>query len=109
MSKRTQDPRFYVEIARINEKERTVEGYVTANTADSYGAVVDLDSMRACLPEFSAENSLREMHRPLAAGTVEGGTHDKGLQIVARIVDDGAWRKVKSKVYRGLSIQGKKD
>jgi len=105
-----QDHRLFVDITRVNKEERTVEGYATTESLDSFGTIIDLESVRACLPEFMRFPALREMHQPSAAGSVTAADPDsKGLYVVAKVVDDVAWNKVTENVYRGFSIGGGQD
>ena len=107
----TINPHFYCNIARIDEEERMVWGYGTReDMMDSYGTIIDLDSVRACLPEYLKWRNVREMHQPSAVGTAEDITvDDTGVMLGVHVVDDSAWNKVREGVYKGFSIGGKKD
>ena len=107
----SKDIRFYVDIARIDEEKRMVYGYGTrGDIKDSYGTIIDMDSVKKCLPDYMKFPTIREMHQLSAVGRSDDVTaDDKGVYIGAKIVDDQAWEKVKEKVYRGFSIGGKKD
>jgi hypothetical protein len=51
---------------------------------------------------------LREMHQLSAVGKVtKAGIDKNGLYLSANVVDDNAWKLVKSEVYRGFSVGGK--
>lgn len=107
----TKQPHFYCNITRVDEDERMVWGYGTReDMQDSYGTVIDLDSVRSCLPDYLKWRNVREMHQPSAVGTAEDITiDDTGVMLGVHVVDDSAWNKVKQGVYKGFSIGGKKD
>jgi hypothetical protein len=74
------------------------------------GDVVDPGAIRAALDSYWG--NIREMHDegpPTAAGTaLDVLTADDGrTYLVAKIVDGGAWDKVRRKVYKGFSIGGR--
>lgn len=72
------------------------------------GDLVDTDAIKAALTDYMAWANLREMHQAKAAGTVlEAEFVGDELRIAARVVDDGAWNKVKKNVYKGFSIGGR--
>ena len=103
--------RFFVDIARIDETERMVYGYGTReDVVDSYGTIIDLDSVRKCIPGYAKWGNIREMHQPSAVGRADDITIDeKGVYLGVKVVDDQAWKKVTERVYKGFSIGGKKD
>lgn len=107
----SKQPHFYCNITRVDEDERMVWGYGTReDMLDSYGTIIDLDSVRACLPDYLKWRNVREMHQPSAVGTAEDVTIDEtGVMLGVHVVDDAAWAKVKGGVYKGFSIGGKKD
>lgn len=107
----TKDPRFYMEIARIDEDERMVYGYGTReDVVDSYGTIIDMDSVRKCIPGYAKYANVREMHQPSAVGRADDITVDEtGVYLGVKVVDDNAWKKVTERVYKGFSIGGKKD
>lgn len=101
---------IFVDIARYDEDTNTAYGYATTEAMDSFGTVIDLESVKACLPEYMRFANIREMHGLLAAGTTEEATVDnKGLYIAARVVDPVAQLKCREGVYKGFSIGAKKD
>jgi hypothetical protein len=104
-------PQMYVPILRVDEEERMVYGYGTReDVVDSYGTIIDLDSVRKALPDYMQWRNVREMHQSSAVGTADEITiDDKGVQLGVKVVDDVAWNKVKTGVYKGFSIGGKKD
>ncbi len=105
------DLRGYVPITKIDEEKRLVYGIATNDVLDNQDEIVEWEATKAAIPEFMKWRNLREMHRAdSAAGTVEELEVDEAkrqIPIVAKVVDDGAWKKVKEKVYKGFSIGGK--
>ena len=105
-----QDIQRFVEITRYDEETNTAYGYATTEALDSYGTVIDLESVKRCLPDYMQFANIREMHSLLAAGTTEEATiDDTGLYIAAKVVDPVAQLKCKEGVYKGFSIGAKKD
>jgi hypothetical protein len=111
MNQKTVDPKIYLPITRIDEEQRMVYGYGTReDLKDSYGTIIDLASVKRCIPDYEKYRNIREMHEMSAVGRADEITVDeKGVYLGVKIVDDSAWNKVKEKVYRGFSIGGKKD
>lgn len=104
------DAKLFVDFTRTDDEARMVYGYATTEALDSYGTIIDLGSVEACLPDYLKWRNIREMHQPSAVGTADEVTLDeKGLYVGAHIVDDQAWTKVKEGVYKGFSIGGKRD
>lgn len=88
----------------------TVEGIASTESVDTDGEVVKSAAMEAALPDFMryGTGNLREMHQPLAAGTVDEITVVDGVtKITSKVVDPVAITKVKAGVYKGFSIGGK--
>ena len=110
MARKDNEARFFVDIARVDEEERMVYGYGTrGDIKDSYGTIIDSDSVRDCLPDYLLWRNVREMHQPSAVGTAEEVTVDEtGVFLGVKVVDDAAWAKVQAGVYKGFSIGGKK-
>ena len=72
------------------------------------GDIIDPGAIEGALTDYLEWANIREMHRPNAVGTaVKAEVVDGRLQLTAKIVDDGAWEKVKEKVYKGFSIGGR--
>lgn len=111
MNQKTVDPKIYLPITRIDEEQRMVYGYGTReDLKDSYGTIIDLASVKRCIPDYEKYRNIREMHERSAVGRADEITVDeKGVYLGVKVVDDSAWNKVKEKVYRGFSIAGKKD
>jgi hypothetical protein len=105
------DPKIYIPIERVDDEKRMAYGYGhRGDLVDSFGTIIDLDSVKRCLPDYKKWRNVREMHEPSAVGRADEITVDeKGVYLGVYVGDDQAWRKVKDKIYRGFSIGGKKD
>ena len=86
-----------------------VSGIASTEAVDAQGEVVTADAMRKALPAYLQKGTVREMHRPLAAGVpVSAHVDDDGkTHFTARIVDAGTISKIKAGVLKGFSIGGK--
>jgi phage head maturation protease len=103
------DFQFFLPIAKIDEKKRTVSGYASTPTKDSDGEIVTLEAIRDALPGYMEFGNIREMHALKAVGVAnEANIDTTGLYLTAKIVDDAAWKKCQEKVYKGFSIGGRK-
>src|ERR1700681_4190282 len=100
--------RFYGNIQKVDTEQRMVFGYASTEASDMHGETVLKSAIEAALADYLEFANIREMHQLSAVGTTEeASVDDKGLYIAARIVDDVAWGKVTSGVYKGFSIGGK--
>ena len=100
--------KLFAPIAKIDESLRLVFGYASTETLDSQGEIVRKEAIEAALPDYMRFANIREMHQPSAVGVArEAELDDKGLHLVAKIVDDEAWHKVVEGVYKGFSIGGR--
>lgn len=99
--------RFF-EISKVDEEKRMVYGYGTTEAVDADGDIIDLETVKALMPEYMKHPALWEMHQPNVAGSVTEWDKDdeKGLPIGAHVTDEQAWAKVKAGDYRGFSIRG---
>ena len=70
--------------------------------------IVDTAALKEAVADWLQWANIREMHQPSAVGTAVKATF-KGdaLELAAKIEDDDAWKKVKTKVYKGFSIGGR--
>lgn len=103
-----EDVRLYAPIEKYDEEKRLVYGYASTEALDSQGEVVKKEAMAAAIDDYMQFANIREMHQPSAVGRTQKAVVDsKGTYIVAKVVDDIAWEKVKEKVYNGFSIGGK--
>jgi HK97 family phage prohead protease len=100
--------KLFAPIAKIDERQRLVFGYASTEALDSQGEIVKKEAIEAALPDYMRFANIREMHQPSAVGVArEAALDDKGLHLVAKIVDDEAWAKVVEGVYKGFSIGGR--
>jgi HK97 family phage prohead protease len=100
--------RFYWPIAKVDAAERMVWGYASTEAEDDQGESVTRAALAAALDDYMRFANIREMHQPSAVGVArEAELDDKGLHLVAKIVDDEAWHKVVEGVYKGFSIGGR--
>lgn len=100
--------RFTASIERIDEEQRLVWGYASTTALAADGKVLTIDAMKNALDDYMAFANVREMHQLWAAGvTKEATVDDKGMFVCVHVVDDAAWEKVKSGVYKAFSIGAK--
>ncbi len=99
---------FYAPIEKTNDEQRMVYGYASTEALDSQGEVVKKEALALAIDDYMKWANIREMHQPSAVGKTKKAQIDKkGLYIAAKIVDEGAWAKVKEGVYNGFSIGGR--
>jgi hypothetical protein len=110
---------IFIPLRKVDAAQRLVWGRID-ETPDRAGEVFDYASSK---PEFAKWSSgqraasggkscgnLRAMHGPSAAGLLQDIRFDdaaKSIELVARVVDDDAWRKVEAGVYTGFSPGGR--
>lgn len=100
--------RLYGSIQKVDREQRIVSGYASTEATDAHGETVLKSAIEAALDDYLEFANIREMHQLSAVGTAkEASVDDKGLYLAAKIVDDTAWGKVTSGVYKGFSIGGK--
>lgn len=108
----------YAAFSKSNAEQRLVYGIASTETIDPQGGMwdgqpyvgdlVDQDAIKGALTDYMEWANIREMHGPNAAGTAVEAKIIKGkLHLAVKVVDDSAWNKVKTKVYKGFSIGGK--
>lgn len=100
--------RLYMPIVERREEEgyTILEGYAYVN-ARTRNDKFDLTraAMEDATDDFMKFANVREMHQPIAIGTVERCEwDDKGCRVVARIVDASAQEKCREGVYKGFSV-----
>ena len=104
--------KFFAKINKVEDQADgsiKVYGYASTEAIDSQGEIVKLDAVKNAWDEYMQFANVREMHQPSAVGVVKKyAFDDKGVQIESHIVDSEAVKKVKSEVYKGFSIGGKK-
>jgi phage head maturation protease len=100
--------RLYGTIEKADAETRMVYGYASTEAVDASGETILKSAIEGALEDYLKFANIREMHQLSAVGTAEEATvDDKGLYLAAHIVDDAAWAKVTSGVYKGFSIGGK--
>jgi HK97 family phage prohead protease len=100
--------RFYGNLTKVDTEQRMVFGYASTEAVDAHGEVVLKSAIEDALADYLEFANLREMHQLSAVGTTEeASVDDRGLYIGAKVVDDVAWGKVTSGVYKGFSVGGK--
>lgn len=106
--------RFFAPLQKVEKNDNgtlRVWGVASTESVDEAGEVVTSAAMKAALPGFfkHGTGALREMHQPIAAGTVDDAHIDEegDTLIVATVVDKAAVEKVLLGVYKGFSIGGK--
>ncbi len=114
-----QEIRVFIPITKIDVKRRIVYGTLAAEVPDKSGEIMDYDTAKAAIQEWSdaqAEASggkslgnIREMHGNVAAGKLTDLVFvddDKTVEGACEVVDDSTWNKVESGVLTGFSIGG---
>lgn len=94
-------------ITRVDDEKREVTAYAFVNeVVDGEGGVrLKRTAMEAATPDYMEWANIREMHQPNAAGVASEVVWDpKGAQMTLRVVDDAAWEKCRTGVYKGLSV-----
>jgi phage head maturation protease len=100
--------RFYAPIAKVDADERMVWGYASTEAEDDQGEIITREALARALADYLKFANIREMHQMSAVGVAEQATvDDRGLYVGARIIDRGAWDKVRSGVYKGFSVGGR--
>jgi HK97 family phage prohead protease len=100
--------RLYGTLTKIDAAQRTVAGYASTEAVDAHGETILKSAIEAALDGYLEFPTVRQMHQLDAVGkTIEATVDDRGLYIAAKVVDDIAWEKVTTGVYKGFSIGGK--
>jgi phage head maturation protease len=99
---------LFANITKFDSAQRLVYGYASTETRDTQGEIVKREAIEAALPAYMRFGNIREMHQPSAVGVATAAElDDRGLYVVAKVVDDAAWEKVVAGVYKGFSIGGR--
>jgi hypothetical protein len=99
---------FFVPFFKIDKYQHMVYGYVSTETEDSQGEIVEKEAIRKAWDDYMKFANIREMHQLKAVGVTKEYVHDDiGTWIGAKIVDRDAWEKIIEGVYKGFSIGGK--
>ena len=99
--------RFYGDILRVDEEQRMVWGYASTTGPADDGMTITKGALEDALDDYMQFANIREMHQLSAVGVArEASVDDGGMYVGAHVVDDAAWKKVTSKVYKAFSIKG---
>ena len=92
----------------VKEDERLVYGYSTLFGVEDYDDErMTREAIDKALPAYMENPIIDEVHKGRPVGEAPFlKVDDKGLLTGARIYDDAAWKKVKSKKYKGFSLDG---
>ncbi len=102
------DIHFYSAITKRDEAKRLVSGYASTEAVDSDGEIILKSAIKEALADYMQFANIREMHSSSAVGVAKDATiDDRGLFITVKIVDNGAWEKVREGVYKGFSLGGR--
>ncbi|HVI52920.1 MAG TPA: hypothetical protein VM661_17055 [Candidatus Sulfotelmatobacter sp.] len=110
---------LFIPLCKVDAAQRLVYGQID-ETPDRAGEVFDYKSSKRHFMAWSKSvqkatdgksfGNVRAMHGPVAVGKLEDIHFDdasRSIQLTARIVDDGEWRKVEQGVYTGFSPGGR--
>lgn len=111
---------FFIPLAKIDEEKRLVIGRAVQEVVDRTNEILDYATARPAFEKWSSDfntisnglskGNLRVMHDPKkVAGKVVNLSYDdddKAIDVVAKVVDDDAWKKVLEGVFTGFSVGG---
>lgn len=103
---------FFASLTKVKDADDDtleVHGIASTESRDSAGETILASAIRKALPSYREYPAIREMHGLSAAGrAIEIDVDDDGVtHVVAKIVDPNAIKKVRNKVYGGLSVGGR--
>lgn len=109
----------FIPLEKIDVEKRLLYGWGSLEEGDAADEIMDYASSKPLFQQWvggaqkrsggKSYGNVRAMHQPIAAGKLVSFTADdqrKGFHVVAKIVDDGEWRKVQEGIYTGFSIGG---
>lgn len=110
---------LFIPLCKVDAAQRLVYGQID-ETPDRAGEVFDYKSSKRHFMSWSrgvqkatggkSFGNVRAMHGPVAVGKLEDihfNDASRSIQLTARIIDDGEWRKVEQGVYTGFSPGGR--
>lgn len=110
---------LFARIMKVDEAQRIVYGRAADETPDKTNEIFDYESSKPYFEAWSANASkvtdgkslgnVRAMHGKVAAGKLDNilfADEDRAIDVAAKVVDDGEWKKVLEGVYTGFSIGG---
>ena len=111
----------FIPFAKVDAVKREVSGIVTAEQPDKDLEICDYEKSKPYYQKWSDEfrkatdgasvGNLREMHQLSAVGKaidLRFNDADKEIEMVFKVVDPEAWKKVEERVYTGFSQGGRK-
>lgn len=111
--------KLFAQIQKVDEEKRLVFGRAADETPDKSGEILNYDGSKPHFQKWSAEMSkdtdgkslgnVRAMHGKIAVGKLTDIQFDDeahAINVCAKVVDDGEWKKVLEGVYTGFSIGG---
>lgn len=110
---------FQIPLTKIDEERRLIIGRAAQEMPDRTKEIMDYATAKPAFETWSqqfqeasnglSKGNLRVMHSKVVAGKIVDLNFDdanKAVDIVAKVVDDGEWRKCIEGVYTGFSIGG---
>lgn len=115
--------KLFVQLQKVDLERRLVYGRATQEIVDKSGEIFDYATSKPLFEQWSNDalaatkaagteaslGNVRAMHGPTAAGKLTELHFDdveKAIDVVAEVVDENEWQKVKKGVYTGFSIGG---
>ena len=111
--------KLFAQIRKVDEEKRLVFGRLADESVDKADESMDYLSSKPHFQKWSADiakdtdgkslGNLRAMHGKVAAGKfvqIDFDDAAKTIDVCAKVVDDGEWKKVCEGVYTGFSIGG---
>jgi hypothetical protein len=111
---------LFMRLTKIDEEKRLVYGVATSEQPDHENEVCDYEGSKPYFQKWSesvkrdsqgkSAGNVREMHTLSAVGLLEQIQFNdaaKQIEVCAKVIDDGAWRKVQAGVYSGFSVGGR--
>jgi hypothetical protein len=112
--------KLFIPLTKLDEEKHLIYGVCTSETPDRDNEILDYQTSKPFFEEWSksverdsggiSKGNVREMHRLSACGRLEQIQFNdvaKRIEVAARIVDEGAWKKCKEGIYVGFSVGGK--
>lgn len=109
----------FARLTKVDAATRTVTGIAVSETPDRAGEIFDYETSKAYWQQWTdsiakatdgkSVGNVREMHGNSAAGKLLSIMFDddaKSIEVVAKVVDDAAWKKCEEGVYAGFSMGG---
>ena len=110
---------LFAQIRKVDEAKRLVFGRAAEEAVDKANEIMDYASSKPHFIKWSEDiakdtdgkslGNVRAMHGKVAAGKlteIDFNDAEKAIDVCAKVVDDGEWKKVLEGVYTGFSIGG---